>query len=137
MTQITYEIKVKNTGTQYDLIAGVSVFDNNWDFVVDLPWFIIWDVPTGTQYTVTIPATLTSNLPTGNYYARARAWENYDLTGASEYGDLDSVGRAYLGGSLYGTTPGDGVCLDQMDKSFSVAAGQISAEINDLIITVS
>lgn len=135
--KITYEVVATNTGGMHDLIVGVSIFDNNWDLVVDLPWFVIWDVPTGTEYTVTISATLTSPLPIGSYWARSRAWENYNLTDATEYSDLDSVGKAYLGGQLYGETPGDGVYLDQMDKSFNVTAAGISVDITNLKITIS
>ena len=134
MVNLTYAITAYNTGVQHDLIVGASIFDSGWNFVADLPWWIIWDVPTGGGSKVTISGEI--SLSPGSYYVRARAWENYNLTGATEIGPLDSVGKVYVGGSVYGTTPGDGVYLDQMDKSFNVGVGAVSADITDLQIVI-
>lgn len=134
MVSLTYEIVAYNTGIQHDLIVGASIFDSSWNFVVDLPWWLIWDVPTNQGYRVAI--TVDVGLAAGSYIARARAWKNYDLTGASEIGDLNSVGKLYVGGSLFEETPGDGVYLDQMDKSFNVAVGAVSADITELNLTI-
>jgi len=138
MVSLTYELWAKNTGVSHDLICGVSIFDTSLNFVADLPWFVIYNAPANmTQvYHVTISG-IQINLSSGNYIARSRAWKSY--TPGTVVGEFEGgVGVVYGSGTgaVYDTTSGDGIYLDQFDRSFSVTAGAISADITDLQITV-
>ena len=125
---ITYVIKATNTGVQHDLTCGCSLLDpDTGDELVQLPWWVIWDVPTGGEYTVTVDAS--GDIPAGTYLAKARAWENH--SGGTWIYDLDSVGALYQAGT--GTLSN---ALDESTQTLVIGATGISARIDNFTITI-
>ncbi len=119
---LTYVTEVTNTGTQHDLAVGVSLLDpNTGEELVMLPWWVIWNVPTGITYTVTI-SDITGDIPARTYQAKCRAWENY--SGGVEIAPLDSVGALYQAG--VGDLTG---ILDEAVQTLTIGAAGVSAEI--------
>ncbi len=95
-TTITYTIEAINTGIQHDLICGCSLLNpSTGEELVMLPWWVIWSVPTGAGYSVTL--NVTGDVPAGTYLAKTRVWKNY--SGGTKAGDLNSVGVFYQGGT--------------------------------------
>jgi len=130
MVQVTiiYAIEAYNTGIQHDLTCGCSLLDPiTGEELVMLPWWVVWNVPAGQGYTVTITAS--GDIPAGTYQAIARAWENY--SGGTKVGDLDSVGALYEAGS--GVLTG---ILDEAVQTLVIAPGAVSADITNFTITV-
>ena len=132
---ITYAIKATNTGTPYDLTCGCSLLNpSTGEALYDLPWWVVWDVPTGNAWTVTIHAT--GDINAGTYQAKARAWENH--VGGTKVSDLrDSTGKVV--GALYqaGTGTLTGI-LDEAVKTLVIGGepGEVSARIDTFTITV-
>jgi len=128
---ITYTIEAINTGIQHDLICGCSLLDpNTGEELYMLPWWVIWNVPTGQGYTVTINAT--GDVVAGTYLAKARAWTDY--TAGTKAGDLDSVGILYQGGTGAPLAP----WLDEATQTLVISGvpGEVSATINTFTITI-
>ena len=125
---ITYTIKATNTGAPHDLTCGCSLLDpNTGEELVMLPWWVIWDVPTGGQYTVTIQAS--GDIPARTYLAKTRAWENH--SGGTKVSDLDSVGALYQAGT--GVLTG---ILDEATQTLVIGPAAVSARIDDFTITI-
>jgi len=131
MANLNWTTTAANTGILHDLICGASLFydpisDDNW--AADFYWWRIIN-PSAGAYEV--PQGYTGiSLPAGKYWIRVRAWETYGNDGTQIGSGTTSDGKTiifYEGGSLYGTTPGDGIYLDQFDVSFTAAG--VSAEI--------
>jgi len=128
---ITYAIEAVNTGVQHDLTCGCSLLDpNTGEELVMLPWWVIWDVPTGQGYIVTITAS--GDIPAGTYQAKARAWADY--TAGTKAGDLDSVGILYQAGTGSCNPP----ILDEAVQTLVISGipGEVSARIDNFTITV-
>jgi len=73
MVQVTlsYTIEATNTGIQHDLTCGCSLLDpSTGEELVMLPWWVIWNVPTGAGYGVTINAL--GDIPAGTYQAKSK-----------------------------------------------------------------
>ena len=80
MVDISWTIKVRNTGPQNDIIAGCSLLDPSTDEeLVPMPWWIIWNTLTDEAWTVSLNWTSVS-IPPGVYWAKARAWTSYSGT---------------------------------------------------------
>ena len=125
---ITYLIEATNTGITHDLTCGCSLLDPyTGEELYAFPWWVIWNVPTGGGYAVTINAT--GDILAGTYQAKARAWENY--SGGTKVDDLDSVGALYTGGVLTGI-------LDEAVQTLVIEEepGVVSATIDTFVITV-
>jgi len=132
MTQVTisWTIEATNTGVQHDLTCGCSLLDpSTGEELVMLPWWVIWNVPTGQGYAVTIHGS--GDLPAGTYLAIAKAWENH--SGGTKVADLDSVGALYQAGT--GALTGE---LDRATQTLIISPGAtgVSAEINNFTITI-
>ena len=131
MVQVTisYTIEATNTGVQHDLTCGCSLLDpSTGDELVMLPWWVIWDVPTGNGYSVTINAS--GDIPAGTYQAKARAWENH--SGGTEVAPLDSVGMLYQAGT--GSLTG---ILDEAIQTLVIGNGvAVSAVIDNFTIMI-
>ena len=130
MVQVTlnYVIEAYNTGVQHDLTCGCSLLDpNTGQALYDLPWWVVWDVPTNQGYIVTI--SVTGDINPGTYTAIARAWENH--SGGTKVGDLNSVGAVYTGGILTGI-------LDEATQTLVIGEvpGVVSADITKFSIVV-
>ena len=77
MVDLSWTIKVRNTGPLHDIIAGCSLLNPNTGAeLVPMPWWIIWNVPTGVVYTTSLTWSNVS-IPAGTYLAKARAWGSY------------------------------------------------------------
>ncbi len=125
---LTYAIEATNTGVQHDLTCGCSLLDpTTGEELVMLPWWVIWNVPAGQGYIVTINAS--GDIAAGTYQAKARAWENY--SGGTKIGDLDSVGALYQAGT--GVLTG---ILDEAVQTIVIAPAAVSARIDNFTITV-
>lgn len=126
---ISYTIEATNTGVQHDLTCGCSLLDPSTGAeLVMLPWWVIWSVPTGVGYAVTINAS--GDIPAGTYLAKARAWENH--SGGTEVAPLDSVGALYQAGT--GVLTG---ILDEATQTLVIGNGvAVSAVIDNFAITV-
>jgi len=125
---ITYTIEALNTGVLHDLTCGCSLLHpTTGEELVMLPWWVIWNVPTGGGYAVTISAS--GDIPAGTYQAKARAWENY--SGGTKVGDLDSVGALYQAGT--GVLTG---ILDEAVQTLVIGGAGISADITNFEITI-
>ena len=127
---ITYAIEATNTGVLHDLTCGCSLLDpSTGEELVMLPWWVIWNVPTGQGYTVTISAS--GDISAGTYQAKARAWENH--SGGTKVGDLDSVGALYQAGT--GVLTG---VLDEAVQTLVISGvpGEVSADITNFTITI-
>lgn len=126
---ITYTIEATNTGVQHDLTCGCSLLDpSTGEELVMLPWWVIFNVPTGQGYTVTIDAS--GDIPAGTYQAKTRAWENH--SGGTEIAPLDGVGTLYQAGT--GVLTG---ILDEAVKTLVIGNGVgVSAIIDNFTITV-
>ena len=125
---ITYSIEAVNTGTQHDLTCGCSLLDpNSGEELVMLPWWVIWNVPTGQGYNVTISAS--GDVPARTYQAKARAWENH--SGGTKVGNLDSIGAIYQAGT--GVLTG---ILDEAIKTLVVGPAGVSADITNFTIKI-
>lgn len=131
MVQVTisYTIDATNTGVQHDLICGCSLLDpNTGEELVMLPWWVIWNVPTGQGYRVTLSAS--GDIPTGTYLAKARAWENH--SGGTKIANLDSVGAVYQAGT--GVLTG---ILDEATQTLVITGpAVVSAKINAFTIRI-
>ncbi len=132
MVQVTiiYAIDATNTGIQHDLTCGCSLLDPyTGEELVMLPWWVVWNVPTGVGYNVTV--TISGDIPAGTYQAKARAWENH--VGGTKVGDLDSVGALYQAGT--GVLTG---MLDEATQTLVISGvpGEVAATINNFTITV-
>lgn len=131
---LTYKIIATNTGTQHDLICGCSLVDpSTGEELVMLPWWRIFNVPTGGQWIVTIAAS--GDIPARTYLAKARAWTGY--TAGTKAADLkDTAGN--IVGILY--QGGTGSCnppiLDEKSQTIVVGPAAISARIDTFTITV-
>ena len=130
MVQVTlsYTIEATNTGIQHDLTCGCSLLDpSTGEELVMLPWWVIWNVPTGAGSGVTINAS--GDIPAGTYQAKARVWENH--SGGTKVSDLDSVGALYTGGILTGI-------LDEAVRTLVISGvpGEIAAIIDNFTITI-
>ena len=108
---IGYNPWVINTGATHDLIVGCSVFTDTVpsNFVIDLFWFVIYDMPSGASLEPVFTGYLYTGITginVGNYIAKCRAWKSYDLTGATKIGNIVSngtvVGAVYRDGAVYG-----------------------------------
>jgi len=136
MVQVTisYAIEAVNTGVAHDLICGCSLLDpNTGEELVMLPWWVIWNVPTGKGYNVTINAS--GDVPAGTYTAIAKAWENY--SSGTKAGDLVAEGVAI--GALY--QGGTGALTGELDRAtqtlvISGVPGEVSVEINNFSISI-
>lgn len=125
---ITYTIEATNTGVQHDLTCGCSLLDpSSGEELVMLPWWVIWNVPTGVGYSVTINAS--GDLPSGTYLAKTRAWENHSA--GIEVAPLDSIGVLYQAGT--GALTG---ILDEATQTLVIGAAGISAVIDNFTITI-
>jgi len=132
MVQVTlsYTIEATNTGIQHDLTCGCSLLDpSSGEELVMLPWWVIWNVPTGAGYGVTINAS--GDIPAGTYQAKARVWENH--SGGTKVSDLDSVGALYQAGT--GVLTG---ILDEAVRTLVISGvpGEIAAIIDNFTITI-
>lgn len=136
MVNVKVVIYARNTGVQHNLIVGASIFDSSWKFKADMVWFVLFDAPANMTESISMTTELIDiPLSAGTYYVRARAWRNYDP------GVINNSGAGWVAyepgtGAAYDQYKGDGIYLDQMDKSFNVAVGQVSADITDLQITI-
>ncbi len=126
---ITYTIVATNTGVVHDLTCGCSLLDpNTGDELVMLPWWVIWNAPTGGEYEVTINAS--GDIAAGTYLAKARAWETH--SGGTKVGDLDSIGALYNGGT--GILTG---ILSEATQTLIIGEGVgISATVDNLTISI-
>jgi len=125
---LTYVIEAINTGIEHDLTCGCSLLDPiSGEELVMLPWWVIWNLPTGQGYAVTIHAS--GDIPAGTYLAKARAWENH--SGGTKAGDLDSVGEFYQSGT--GSLTG---ILDEATQNLVISATGVSAVINNFTIAI-
>ncbi len=127
---LVYTIQATNTGITNDLTCGCSLLDpSTGEELYMLPWWVIWNVPTGNTWTVEITAT--GDIAAGTYQAKARAWENH--VGGTKLGDLDGVGALYQAGT--GTLTG---ILDEAVKTLVIGEepGEVSATIDTFTITV-
>ena len=125
---ITYAIDVTNTGIVHDLTCGCSLLDpNTGEELFMLPWWVIWNVPTGKGYNVTIHAS--GDVTAGTYTAIAKAWENH--SGGTKVADLDSIGALYHGGT--GVLTGE---LDRATQTLVISEAAISARINNFTINI-
>ena len=130
MVQVTlvYTIQATNTGTPHDLTCGCSLLNpTTGEELYMLPWWLIFNVPTGGQYTVEITAT--GDIPAGTYQAKARAWETH--VGGTKISDLDSVGALYQAGT--GTLTG---ILDEAVQTLVIGPAAVSATIDSFTITI-
>lgn len=132
---ISYAIEATNTGVQHDLICGCSLLDpSTGEPLYDLPWWVIWNVPSGKAWNVTIQAS--GDIQAGTYLAIAKAWENH--VGGTKVGDL-KLGDGTIVGALYqagtGTLTGE---LDRETKTLVVGEvpGEVSATIDNFTITI-
>jgi len=129
---LTYVTEVINTGIQNDLNVGVSLLDpDTGQELVMLPWWVIWDVPTGQGYNVTISG-ISGDIPAMTYLAKCRAWT--DHTPGTKVGDLDSIGVLYQAGTGSLHPP----ILDEATQTLVIpeVPGEIAAKINVFTITV-
>ena len=131
---ISWTINVTNTGVAHDLICGCSLLDpNTGETLVDLPWWVIWDVPTGHGWNVPLQAT--GDIPAGTYTAIARAWGSYSV--GTWLFDLEvssvKVGSVYASGT--GALTG---VLDESTQTLVISGipGEVAATINDFSISV-
>ena len=128
MVTISYTIEATNTGVAHDLICGCSLLNpTTGEELFMLPWWVVWNVPTGVGYSVTINAS--GDIPAGTYQAKSRAWETH--SGGTKISDLDSVGALYQAGT--GVLTG---ILDEAVKTLVIGAGDVSAEITNFTITI-
>ena len=144
---IGYNPYVKNTGATHDLIVGCSVFTDLGDnFVVDLFWFVLYDMPSGASWQPVFDGYLYTGITginAGNYMAKCRAWKSYNLTGATKLYDISDpdgniVGAMYREGAVYGDSPGDGNYLDQISRAFTITeeVADVSMDLTFLDIDV-
>jgi len=125
---ITYTIEAVNTGIMHDLTCGCSLLNPTTGAeLVALPWWVVWNVPTGSGLSVTI--NVSGDLPAGTYLAKARAWENH--SGGTKISDLDSVGALYQAGT--GVLTG---ILDEATQTLVIGVAGVSARIDNLTITI-
>ncbi len=128
MVVIIARIYARNTGVQHNLILGATILDYDWNTIFDMPWYAIYDMPAGMTDPIWVETGASGTMPAGTYRIIAKAWETFDLTGATLL-DSGEGFDFYSGGSLYGE-------LDSIDGTFNIVAGQVSAEITDLQITI-
>ncbi len=135
MVDISWNIKIRNTGPQNDVIAGCSLLDPNTDVeLVPLPWWIIWNVPTGTAYGLTL-TWHDANVPAGIYWAKARAWTSYSGTPTKLLDLKDGAGA--IVGAVYSRETGllhD--WLDETGQPLIIESESISANIEEFIIKI-
>lgn len=135
MVRTVWNALAANTGVQNDLIVGFSIYsgtpsDDTW--VYDLPWWVVINPELGHYYQY--PLAMDVSLGGGTYTLRVRAWKNRS-GGTEDFRDVVD-GKTiifYRGGSLYDTTPGDGIALDQHDKSASQTL--TTADIYDTVFS--
>ena len=144
---IGYNPYVKNIGVTHDLIVGCSVFTVAEGWIIDLDWFVIYNMPAGASWEPVFTRgsylyTGITGIPAGDYEAKCRVWKSYDLTGATKIYDIPDqdgniVGAIYRGGALYGDTPGDGNYLDQISRVFTISpAAEVSMDFTLLEVNV-
>lgn len=149
---IGYNPYVKNTGETHDLIVGCSVFTTAENFVVDLYWFILYNMPAGASWQPIFNGYLytgITGISAGNYLARCRAWKSYNLNPPSPYkaatklGDIKNsagtvVGAIYKDGAVYGDSVGDGSYLDSIVRLFTISgAAGVSMDLTLLDVNVA
>ena len=127
-----YQVQVTNTGIQHDVVVGISLSVSGAEsFTIDLPWFIIFNVPSGQGNIVTIGG-IGQNLPEGNYDAICRAWTG--ATGGNLLTPLDSVGELREGGTL------DPPILDEIRKNnemtITTGGAAVGADLISFNLTV-
>ena len=130
MVQVTisWTIEAYNTGIEHDLTCGCSLLDpNTGEELIMLPWWVIWNVPTGYGYSVTITAS--GDAPARTYLAIAKAWETH--SGGTKVADLDSIGALYQAGT--GVLTGE---LDAATQTLVINGPAVSARIDKFIITI-
>lgn len=123
--EIRYEIIAYNLGIQHDLICNCRLVDAGGTERYALPWWIIWNVPTGVAYRVAL--TVLGDVVAGTYTAVARAWAN--SSGGIKINDLDSLGAYYTEGVLTGM-------LDEATQTITISEGAVSARIDQFTITI-
>ena len=136
MVQVTlvYTIQATNTGTPHDLNCGCSLLNpTTGEELYPLPWWVIFNVPTGGQYNVEINAT--GDVTPGTYQAKARAWTDYNAgTKASDLVDSSGniVGALYNGGTGSVNPP----ILDEAVQTIVIGQAVVSATIDNFTITI-
>ena len=131
---LTYVIKAINTGVAHDLICGCSLLNpNTGDELYYLPWWRIFNVPTGGQWTITIAAS--GDISAGTYLAIARAWETF--SGGTKVNDLRDDASGAIVGALYQAGSGalTGI-LDEATQTLTIGVAGVSAEILNFSITI-
>lgn len=135
MVDISWSIKVRNTGPQHDIIAGCSLLDpNTGEELVEMPWWIIWDVPTNNVWTTSLIWS-NVNIPSGTYLAKARAWTSYSGS-PTKIMDL-ATREGIVIGAVY--QAGTGLLhdwLDEATQTLVVSPALVSADIEQFTITV-
>lgn len=131
---IRWTIKATNTGIPHDLICGCSLLDpSTGEALYDLPWWVIWDVPSGKRWSVPIGVIL--DVVPGTYTAKCRAWAGY--TAGTKATDLKIADGTIVGIAYYG---GTGLCnppiLDEAVQTLVIGQGAVSARIDDFAITI-
>lgn len=131
MVQLIYYVDVTNTGIQHDVNIGVSLLNpTTGEELYPLPWFVIWNVPSGGRWKVTLTITGMDIVP-GTYLAKCRAWTDY--TPGTEAGYLDSVGVIYHGGTGLLHPP----ILDEATQTLVISPiEEVTAEINEFTVSV-
>jgi len=132
---LTYVIKATNTGVAHDLICGCSLLDSSGETeLYRLPWWVIWNVPTGNAWTVTISAS--GDIPAGTYTAICRAWTGYTI-GTKAFDlklpDGTVVGICYQASDEDLMIP---PALDEATQTLTIGVAGVSARIDDFNITI-
>ena len=131
---LKWTIKATNTGDTHDLICGCSLLDPiSGEELYPLPWWVVWNVPSGDNCTV--PLTWTNvDIAPGTYLAKARAWTTYSAgTKAIDLKTSDGT----IVGIVYNADTGN--CYDWLDEetqTLVISSAGVSAEINSFTITI-
>ncbi len=115
------------------VLPAISKDPTTGEELYPLPWWVIFNVPTGGQYNVEINAT--GDVTPGTYQAKARAWTDYNAgTKASDLVDSSGniVGALYNGGTGSVNPP----ILDEAVQTIVIGQAVVSATIDNFTITI-
>ncbi len=133
---LDYTVKVRNLGVQHDIICGISLLDpSTEEELFRAPWWVIWDVPPGSAWTVGLQTP--GDIPPATYTAVCRVWTGFipgikikDLIKA----DGTVVGIAYEASWEDLLEP---PILDEATKTFIVTpTGGVVQEIEQFTVTI-
>ena len=132
MATLKWITSIKNIGIQHDLIVGCSLLQNGVE-KVRFPWWVIFNVPSGNSWKVTVNVT---GAPAGTYLGKCRAWTGY--TPGNKIADLkDQEGN--IVGAFYEATWEDLLeppILDEETQNITIPSVGISADITEFSLTL-